>query len=200
MSETESPNVFHGAKREAVVFDRDGNRKYLNESERRKFLRTTERESCAVTKAFILTVFYTGCRLSEALELTVNRIDHAEKSLVFKTLKRRSTLHYRAVPVPLVLLGHLKEITQNTPGNTRVWNFSRTTGYRRIKSIMRAAGISGTQASPKGLRHGHALKCVTKNIPLTTIQKWLGHARSDTTAIYLSITGEDERRLAKRLW
>jgi integrase/recombinase XerD len=29
---------------------------------------------------------------------------------------------------------------------------------------------------------------------------WLGHARLETTAIYLDVSGEEERDLAKRFW
>jgi integrase len=53
---------------------------------------------------------------------------------------------------------------------------------------------------PKGLRHGLAVACISANIPLSTIKKWLGHARLDTTGIYLDVLGEEERELAKRLW
>jgi hypothetical protein len=31
-------------------------------------------------------------------------------------------------------------------------------------------------------------------------KKWLGHARLETTAIYLDVSGEEERKLAARLW
>lgn len=65
---------------------------------------------------------------------------------------------------------------------------------------MRHAGISGAMACPKGLRHGFAVACIAQNIPLPTVQKWLGHARLETTAIYLNATGDEEREFAKRLW
>lgn len=55
-------------------------------------------------------------------------------------------------------------------------------------------------ACPKGLRHGIAIACIEESIPQTTVQKWLGHARLETTAIYLDARGEEERELAKRLW
>lgn len=37
-------------------------------------------------------------------------------------------------------------------------------------------------------------------IPLTTLKKWLGHRRLETTAIYLDVGGDEERELAQRLW
>ena len=82
----------------------------------------------------------------------------------------------------------------------RVWNFSRATGYRRMKAYMAQACIAGAMACPKGLRHAMAVACLTQKIPLPTVQKWLGHARLETTAIYLDVSGDEERELAKRLW
>jgi integrase len=48
-----------------------------------------------------MTLAYAGCRLSEALTLTVDRVDLAAGVLVIETLKKRRTGIYRAVPVPL---------------------------------------------------------------------------------------------------
>ena len=65
---------------------------------------------------------------------------------------------------------------------------------------MAGAGVTGGMACPKGLRHGVAVACLAEKIPLPTVQKWLGHARLETTAIYLDVQGQEERALAQRLW
>jgi integrase/recombinase XerD len=41
---------------------------------------------------------------------------------------------------------------------------------------------------------------MANKIPLTTIKNWLGHARIETTAIYLDVQGDEERELAGRTW
>ena len=69
-----------------------------------------------------------------------------------------------------------------------------------VRELADEAGIVGGMACPKGLRHGFAVACIGKNVPLPTIQKWLGHARLETTAIYLAVSGDEERDLASRLW
>jgi integrase len=83
--------------RGAGVFDRRGNRKYLNGAERRAFLQAVKNEPDALCRAFGLTLFYTGCRISEALNLTAERTDLAGKNFVFETLKRRRRGYFRAV-------------------------------------------------------------------------------------------------------
>ena len=182
------------------MFDRFGIRKYLNDAERRAFLGAAKSDPDDANRAFSLTLFYTGCRISEALNLTTDRIDQSDEVLVFETLKRRKRGHFRAVPIPHDLATLFSGVVGSRHPPGRVWNFSRTTGYRLIKEQMEVAGIVGSMTSPKGLRHGFAVACLTQKIPLPTVQKWMGHARMETTAIYLDVSGNEERELAKRLW
>lgn len=182
------------------MFDLRGERKYLNWPEREAFFRAVKGESDPFRKTFCLTLFYTGCRISEALNLTWERIDFTEQALVFETLKRRKRGCFRSVPIPDKLLEQLGELAISTESDSRVWNWSRTSGYRLIKEMMDRAELTGTKASSKGLRHSFAVACISRNVPLTTVQKWMGHARLETTAIYLDVIGGEERELAKRLW
>ena len=65
---------------------------------------------------------------------------------------------------------------------------------------MRAAEVSGPAATPKGLRHSFGVVAVAAAIPLMMIQKWMGHSSLLTTAIYLDVSGTEERRIAFRMW
>ncbi|HEV2693822.1 MAG TPA: site-specific integrase [Verrucomicrobiae bacterium] len=182
------------------MFDRRGNRKYLNGVERQAFLQSVRKEPDELRRAFCLVLFYTGCRISEALNVTAARIDPTEGTIVFETLKQRKKGCFRSVPVPDDVIILLRQIVGKLDASSRIWDFSRTTGYRLIKWYLAQAGIQGGMASPKGLRHGFAVACIGKKIPLTTIKKWMGHARLTTTMIYLEVTGDEERELAERLW
>jgi len=184
---------------EPSLFDREGKRKYLNAVERMKFYDSAASLTHADTKAFCLTLFYTGCRISEALNLVGGSVDPSEGTLVFRTLKQRDKERYRAVPVADELIELLK-IKPGTAPSECLWGFSRQTGWTMIKNQMDAAGLSGIKATPKGLRHGFAVACVQQNVPIHTVQKWMGHARAETTAIYLDFVGEDERAWARKVW
>ena len=65
---------------------------------------------------------------------------------------------------------------------------------------MAAAGITGTQAMPKGLRHGFGVSAFQTNVPPHLVQRWLGHASLRTTAIYGDVIGPDEIAFAERIW
>jgi integrase len=81
------------------LYDKRGSRKYLTASERQAFANAASRYSPA-TKAFCLTLLYTGARVSEVLALTIDRIDNSNNAIVVETLKRRHKGVFRALPVP----------------------------------------------------------------------------------------------------
>jgi integrase/recombinase XerD len=65
---------------------------------------------------------------------------------------------------------------------------------------MQAANVDTRIAMPKSARHAFAVEAGQKGIPLNIVQRWLGHARIETTAIYAGALGEEERNLARRMW
>src|ERR1051326_5370864 len=181
-----------------TLYDEGGSRKYLCASELPRFLAAARRADAA-TCAFCCLLAYTGCRLSEALALTPARIDAETGRVVFRTLKRRRQV-FRAVPVPGGLIAELCAVAKGRPRDARSWQWSRRTAWRGDKGGMGAAGIAGVQATPKGLRHGFGVANAEQNVPMATTQKWLGHAKLETTAIYQQAVGREENAFARRLW
>ncbi len=185
---------------ELMIFTNCGKRKYLNSNELAIFAEKARSLSLDV-QSFCLTIAYTGCRISEALALTPENIDFEAQALIVKCLKKRGKIVYRGIPLPVALLDILRKQSLYVDECTqRLWPWSRMTGYRRIREVMESAGIVGDHASPKGLRHGFAVQAIQANVPLTMVQRWLGHADIKTTAIYTSAMGAEERSLAARMW
>lgn len=183
-----------------MLYDHRGNRKYLTSTERRAFMDAAKRARPEV-ETFCLTLAYTGARISEVLALTPQRVDHAAQAIVFESLKKRTRGIYRAVPVPKELLARVEQVHASTPSTNRVWAWSRTTAWQRVKEVMREAKVSPSSAKPKALRHAFGVMGVVEaNAPLNMVQKWMGHARIETTAIYANAIGVEERRIAARLW
>jgi integrase len=88
------------------LYTADGARKYLTAGEREAFLRAAERAD-RETRSLCMTLAYGGCRLSEALALTADRVDLTGGLLLFESLKKRRRGIHRAVPVPPSLLDAL---------------------------------------------------------------------------------------------
>ncbi len=185
----------------------DGIRKYLTAGERDAFLREADLADRPV-RTLCMTLVYSGCRLSEALALTTDRVDLSAGVLVFESLKKRRTGIFRSVPVPPALLDTLDmvhgirelHVRRGKSRGIRLWPWSRMTGWRAVHAVMQAAGLEGVPASPKGLRHGFGVAAVTAGIPLNLVQKWLGHAQLSTTAVYANAAGAEEKDIARRMW
>lgn len=144
---------------------------------------------------------FTGCRISEALSLTRDSIDFEARNVTFRCLKKRGQIIYRAVPLPPHFLRLLERWFGKKGGHSGpLWPWSRMTGYRRVTEIMRGARIEGSYATPKGLRHAFGVRAIQAGVPLTLVQKWLGHADIKTTAIYTNAMGPEEQEIAARMW
>ncbi len=114
---------------------------------------------------------------------------------------------YRAIPVPEMLIKQIDAVhrisdAQNDPEriDERIWTWSRTTAWKRVKEVMRDAGITGVQAVPKGLRHGYAVGALCEGVNDLSVMKLLGHARLETTRIYSDALEAEARIIAKKIW
>jgi integrase/recombinase XerD len=183
-----------------------GGRKYLNTAERRRFIKAANRAD-PETRLFCLVLGWSGGRVSEVLALTPAAIDLDSGTANIETLKRRKRGIVRQVPLPPDTLREINRIfklrlLQRDPelAAERLWRWSRTTAWRRVKEVMAAAGISGTPAMPRGLRHSFGVKAFQSNVPPHLVQRWMGHASLRTTAIYADVMGPEERAFARRMW
>src|SRR5215813_2734037 len=81
------------------LHDRQGHRLYLTAEERAAFLLAAQHFPREV-RTLCVILHDTGCRISEALSLTGDRVDFSGKAVVFDTLKKRKRDVFRTVPVP----------------------------------------------------------------------------------------------------
>jgi integrase/recombinase XerD len=188
------------------LFSPSGSRKYLNAAERRRFVESAQRAPPKV-RLFCLVLRWSGGRISEVLALTPAALDIDSGVANLETLKRRRRGIVRQVPLPAHVLCDLDRYfglrhLQRDAGLAakRIWSWSRTTAWRRVKEVLAEAGISGTQAMPKGLRHGFGVNAFETSVPPHLVQRWLGHASLKTTAIYGDVMGPEERAFALRMW
>ncbi len=186
------------------LYSAAGQRKYLSPAERERFIAAALACRRDAVRSLCLTLVYTGCRISEALALTDGSVQADDAYIAIRSLKKRSrAVIVREVPVPQSLISTLKHAHRLGAGDAhrRLWHWSRSRAWQLVKAIMAQAGIAeGIHATPKGLRHGFGLHAIRSGVPLNLVQRWLGHARMETTAIYLQATGSEEREIAQRMW
>ena len=181
------------------LYTQDGRRKYLTGSEREAFLCAARCHPRPDVATLCLVMALTGCRISEALSLTSASIEFEDGVIAIRSLKKRGAVMVRQVPVPETLLRQLADT--HALNRTKLWPWSRNRAWQLIKAVMRDAGIAaGPHATPRGLRHGFGVHAIRSNIPLTLVQRWLGHASLATTSIYVDVVGPEEREIASRMW
>ena len=190
------------------LFTIEGKRKYLTAEEQGRFIAAANAHERAEVRTLCLTLAYTGCRISEALELTADRIDLPDKSITFRTLKQRDKVKYRSVPCPDTLidaleLTHRVRKAQRTKAKgkiTALWPWGRTQATKHVWAVMEAADVSGDHATPKGLRHGFGVRMAMQTRNPRLVQKLLGHSNLETTAIYMDLVGDEARAEVVGAW
>jgi len=197
------------------LYDEKFRRKYLNRIECRKFRKVVDKLAFE-RRIFCRLLYCSGCRISEVLNLTIDKIDISSNVVIIRSLKKRKKPKkqskqrrrkkskkkvklWRRIPIPSDLVKNLLELAEPCSEN-RLFSFSRTTGWRIIKKLMMECEISGPQATCKGLRHSFGVRCVMSGIPLNTIQLYMGHEDPETTAIYLEVMHEESRELIEKTW
>jgi integrase len=201
---------------EMRLFSPDGERLYLTAQERKRFLEALNEET-REDRMFCQVLHYTGCRPSEALELTPSRILIDTKDIVFRSLKKRKIdgkgrvkqPEYRTVPVPANLIDifdlvfDIRRLYRRQESLKKpFWTMSRPTAYRLVKRVMDRAKIKGKQATGKGLRHGFGIAMLSgpKPLPVHILAQLMGHSSSKTTEIYLQVVSEEKRKLVLDAW
>lgn len=179
------------------AFDSEGKRKYLTTKEGRNFLKAAamlDKREHLLCEA----LYFLGCRASEATMLTKDDIDVTDHTIRVRCLKKRGKLVTRRIPVPEKFVVAL--LSLDTKGGDRIWPVSRMKVWRIVRKVMTEARIEGIHASPKGLRHAFGVRAALANIPVSIIQRWMGHSHPITTAIYLEVRDEEERKMIARTW
>lgn len=190
---------------EQSIYDARGRRKYVTPKERAEFLRAAIGIGDEVA-SFCAVLIICGPRISEALALVPERIDDGAGTINFKTLKRRKGIT-RAVPVPRHLFefldivhGYRAASLDEYWAQQRLWTWSRTTAWRRVKEVMKRTSIPSYLRTSRALRHGFATDAYIQDIALNLIQELLGHADIRNTAIYTQVVTNEKRLIVKRTW
>jgi integrase len=76
------------------LYDTEGRRLYLTSAERDTFLDAATQADRPV-RTLCAVLYYTGCRISEALALTPRRVDIGGQTIIFESLKKRRRGVYR---------------------------------------------------------------------------------------------------------
>jgi integrase/recombinase XerD len=150
--------------------------------------------------ALLELLYATGCRISEALDLTLDRL-HLDRAIVRLTGKGDKQ---RLVPVGAPAIAALRAwIEVGRPElirgavrwlfvNQRGARLSRQGFFLKLQQYALQAGITRA-VSPHKLRHSFATHLLEGGADLRAVQTLLGHVDIGTTEIYTHVTREHLR-------
>jgi integrase/recombinase XerD len=139
----------------------------------------------------IKTLFQTGARVSEFVNIKVNDVFFDEQMILIAKAKGGKS---RYVPILPQLAQELRtHLGHRTTGY--LFETVRHTPYspRRIQQIIKETAANARitkRVYPHLLRHSVATTLLERGMPIEQIQKFLGHAKLETTQIYAESSAE----------
>jgi integrase/recombinase XerD len=180
--------------RRALAIERPKTRKHvvarLSREEERKLIAHAYRVQ-GTRGLLIKTLFQTGARVSEFVNIKADEVFFEEQMLRISKAKGGKS---RYVPM-------LPQLAQEL----RTYLGHRTTGYlfetvrhtqyspRRLQQIVKETAADAQitkRVHPHLLRHSVATTLLERGMPIEQIQKFLGHAKLETTQIYAESSAE----------
>ncbi|MBA7495219.1 Tyrosine recombinase XerD [subsurface metagenome] len=161
--------------------------KYLK---REEWLRLIESVDNYRDKLIVKLLYSTGMRVGELAKLKLEDIDFQER---FIHIPAENTKTNTARTVIIA-----KEVLSDISAYLKIARIKRgrlfTLTVRRIQQLMKTyAQRANIEASPHTLRHTHIVHALLDRIPITAVQKQVGHKKLTTTQIYCNLAPEQVR-------
>jgi site-specific recombinase XerD len=148
-------------------------------------------------RAFLMTVYACGLRLTEATQLQISDLD---AELMQLRVRRGKGAKERVLPLSSRLLRELREYWRQQrlgrAGADSPWLFLSTTpgqpiapatGQKIYYSAVERSGVP-RKGGIHTLRHSFATHVIASGVELPVVQRLLGHNSLLTTALYLHVT------------
>ncbi len=176
-----------------------GERKERNHLSKAEFDRLENAIKHPLVKKVVVTLFYSGMRITECLNLTIGDVDLSKNVIKVREAKNKT---FREIPLHQrlknLLEEHLVDVDLQDPfvRKQRLFATSKsgkvTSSYvnQIIREAKEEAGLTG-KVTAHTLRHSFASRLIKKNCNLVYVQKLLGHADLRTTSVYTHAKMDD---------
>jgi len=180
------------------------NIKYLKKEEYRKLKEVIDNYRDKIIISFL---YSSGCRVSEICKMKIEDIDFEEGYIRIPAINTK-TNDCRVIRIGLEVLNDIKgylKIERRKKGPLFASKKGMGITDRRIRQIVyyyaEKAGIQEIYAhdvdgnplysvTPHTLRHTHVVHALMNKIPITAVQKQVGHKNLSTTQIYCDLAPE----------
>lgn len=153
-----------------------------SEAQHRRALTAAENKiATACGNIGILLLYYTGARVSEALNITWADVDFTQKTIQIRGSKTSAAR--REAPLLPELEAALMPL--RGVGERKIYSKHYVTLYKELKDVL-------PDVSPHYLRHNFASLCHSAGVDVLTTSRWMGHSSvAITQDIYTHLDAED---------
>ncbi|MBA7478374.1 Tyrosine recombinase XerC [subsurface metagenome] len=146
-------------------------------------------------KLIIGLLYATGMRVGELCLVRTEDIDF-EEGFIWIPWENTKTKTARTVYVPRESINDIKAYLKLT---RRKKGLLFALAKRRIQQIVKKySDKSGIVCSPHTLRHSHIVHALLDKVPITAVQKQVGHKRLTSTQIYSDLAPEQVKEAYER--
>lgn len=161
--------------------------KYLNKEEWDTFRACIDNYR---DKLMVFVLYSTGMRVGEFTKLKIEDIDFEERFLSIPAENTKTGIPRTVWISPETLSEITAYIKLTKKKSGRLFDLTP----RRIQQLLKQySKISGVKVTPHTLRHTHIVHSLLKRVPITAVQKQVGHKRLTTTQIYSDFAPEQVR-------
>ena len=173
--------------------------KFLDEPEVRKLLETPDVATIlgCRDRAMLETMYSTGVRVSELVDLNLNDIDFVGEALHVRGKGKKE----RITPISPTALAWIKRFMELRRADPRSQTFNQEALFinkhgqrlstrsvrRKLDKYLAICGLDPA-ISPHTLRHSFATHMLNRGADLRAVQELLGHQSLSTTQIYTHVT------------
>ena len=172
--------------------------KVLNESEVFAILHVTDNIK---HKAILSTIYSSGLRRSELINLRIQDIDFERKTVVVRGAKgKKDRISILSEANAKLLKNYIQQFKPNYwlfEGQDRK-QYSTTSISRVLRKAVKNAWI-GKKVTPHMLRHSFATHLLEQGVDIRYIQTLLGHESTKTTEIYTHISNKSLAKISSPL-
>lgn len=171
-------------------------RKYFRKDEVDRIISSCQEQGKREFALVVDFLWKTGVRASELISIRSKDVDSYAKTVRVITPKKsrrkargRKPLvrSERMIPLPDDLLNRLNtyRIEKSHEEDDFIFPFTRSTIFRKVRAACALASFNGGRSHPHTFRHSYAVYLFRNGIPVTAVQKLLGHANIENPAIWL---------------
>lgn len=146
-------------------------------------------------------LFYTGCRISEGIQ--IRWIDIVNNTIVLRKGNTKGKVSTREIPVPQSLIDDICKLPNEGAfvfcGRSGQGHIHRTTATYHLSKACEVIGLKN-QFSSHGYRRTALTMMHKKNVPLKVIMKISGHSSLGALQRYIDVDDDEIAAAVKNLW